>query len=61
MRFEAPTPRDSDYRLLFEGDHTLRPATRVDWWQGRPGHGVPLGRQPASDDVAHRRHIGETT
>jgi hypothetical protein len=61
MRFEAPTPRHGRYRLMFEGDHTLRPATRADWWRDRPGRGIPLGRQPASNDVAHRRHVGEST
>jgi len=61
MRFEAPAPRDNRYRLMFEGDHTLRPATPPDWWQGRRVRGVPLGRQPASNDVAHRRRIGDTT
>jgi hypothetical protein len=67
MRFESPNPRHSiqpepsRYRLRFEGDHTLRPANRADWWRDRLGGGIRLGRQPASHDVARRRRIGDTT
>jgi hypothetical protein len=65
MRFAPPTPRhpttSSRYRLRFEGDHTLRPANRADWWRDRPGGGIRLGRQPAPNDVARRRRIGDTT
>jgi hypothetical protein len=65
MRWDTPVPHTPQpvvgeprrYRLMFEGDHTLRPAGRADWWRLRP----PLGHHPAPDDVAHRRRIGDTT
>jgi hypothetical protein len=33
-------------RLLFEGDPTLHPATRPDWWLCPPCRAILLGRNP---------------
>ena len=58
---DPPLHRVERYRLMFEGDPTLRPPARPDWWLGPPGRGIPFGRHPASSDVAHRRRVGDTT
>jgi hypothetical protein len=58
---DPPPSRLERYRLLFEGDPTLRPAARPDWWQGPPGRGIPFGRHPASNKIAHRRRVGDAT
>lgn len=57
---ERPPQQCGRYRLLFEGDPTLQPAPRPDWWLSPPGGAIPLGRTPHPHDVAHRRHVGET-
>jgi hypothetical protein len=58
---DPPPARPERYRLLFEGDPTLRPPARPDWWLGPPGRGIPFGRHPASNDVARRRRVGDAT
>jgi hypothetical protein len=58
---DAPLPQLERYRLLFEGDPTLRPPARPDWWLGPPGRCIPFGRHPTSNNVAHRRRVGDTT
>lgn len=58
---DPPLRRVERYRLMFEGDPTVRPPGRPDWWLGPPGRGIPFGRHPASDDVARRRGVGDTT
>jgi hypothetical protein len=47
-------------RLLFEGDPTLHPPARPDWWLCPPCRAILLGRTPQPNDVAHRRHVGDT-
>jgi hypothetical protein len=47
-------------RLLFEGDPTLHPAARPDWWLCPPCRAILVGRNPHPNDVAHRRHVGRT-
>lgn len=49
------------YRLKFEADPTLQPPARLDWWSGPTTRGLLLGRQPATESVAHRRNVGDTT
>jgi hypothetical protein len=39
----------------------LQPAPRPDWWLNPPGGAIPLGRTPHPHDIAHRRHVGETS
>jgi len=58
---DPPHRQVERYRLMFEGDPTLRPPARPDWWLGPAGRGIPFGRHPASNDVAHRRRVGDTT
>jgi hypothetical protein len=58
---DAPPPRLGRYRLMFEGDPTLRPPVAPDWWLGPLGQCIPFGGHPTFDDVAHRRRIGDTT
>ena len=48
-------------RLLFEGDPTLHPAARPDWWLCPPCRAVLLGRSARPHDVARRRQVGDMT
>jgi hypothetical protein len=58
---QPPAQQCGRCRLLFEGDPTLHPAARPDWWLCPPCRAILLGRTPHPDGVAHRRHVGETT
>jgi hypothetical protein len=57
---EPPPQQCGRCRLLFEGDPTLHPPARPDWWLCPPCRAILLGRTPHPHDIAHRRHIGET-
>ena len=57
---ELPPQQCGRCRLLFEGDPTLHPAARPDWWLCPPCRAILLGRNPQPNDVAHRRHVGQT-
>ena len=58
---DSPPPQQCGRcRLLFEGDPTLHPAARPDWWLCPPCRAILLGRHPHPNDVAHRRHVGQT-
>jgi hypothetical protein len=55
---ELPPQQCGRCRLLFEGDPTLYPPARPDWWLCPPCRAILLGRTPHPHNVAHRRHIG---
>jgi hypothetical protein len=55
-----PPPRCGHSRLLFEGDPSLRPPARPDWWLCPPSRSILLGRTPHTNNVARRRHVGDT-
>jgi hypothetical protein len=57
--YEPPAQQCGRCRLLFEGDPTLHPAARPDWWLCPPCRAILLGRNPHPDGVAHRRLTGE--
>jgi hypothetical protein len=57
---ELPPQQCGRCRLLFEGDPTLHPPARPDWWLCPPCRAILLGRTPHPHSVAHRRHIGDT-
>jgi hypothetical protein len=57
---ELPPQQCGRCRLLFEGDPTLHPAARPDWWLCPPCRAILLRRTPHPNNVAHRRHVGET-
>jgi len=56
---EPPAQQCGRCRLLFEGDPTLHPTARPDWWLCPPCRAILLGRNPRPNGVAHRRHVGE--
>jgi hypothetical protein len=58
---EPPPQQCGRCRLLFEGDSTLHPPARPDWWLCPPCRAILFGRNSRSHDVAHRRHVGDTT
>jgi hypothetical protein len=58
---QPPPQQSGRYRLRFEGDPTLRPAARPDWWSYPPGRAFLLGRTLRPHNIAHRRHVGETS
>jgi hypothetical protein len=57
---EPPPQQCGRCRLLFEGDPTLHPPARPDWWLCPPCRAILLGRTPHPHNIAHRRHIGQT-
>jgi hypothetical protein len=57
-RQRPPPQQCGRCRLLFEGDPTLHPAARPDWWLCPQCRAILLGRNPHPNDVAHRRHVG---
>ncbi len=57
---EPPPQQCGRCRLLFEGDPTLHPVARPDWWLCPPCRAILLGRTPPPYGVAHRRHVGES-
>ena len=56
---EPPAQQCGRCRLLFEGDPTLHPAARPDWWLCPPCRAILLGRSHPNG-VAHRRRACET-
>jgi hypothetical protein len=57
---ELPPQQCGRCRLLFEGDPTLHPPARPDWWLCPPCRAILLGRNPHTNKVAHRRNVGQT-
>ena len=58
---QLPRQQCGRCRLLFEGDPTLHPAARPDWWLCPPCRPILLGRYAHPHDVARRRQVGDTT
>lgn len=56
---EPPAQQCGRCRLLFEGDPTLHPVARPDWWLCSPCRAILLGRNPHHSGVPHRRHVGD--
>ena len=58
---QPPPQRCGRCRLLFEGDPTLHPPARPDWWLCPPCRAMLLGRYARPQDVARRRQAGDVT
>jgi hypothetical protein len=48
---ELPPQQCGRCRLLFEGDPTLHPSARPDWWLCPPCRAILLGRAPHPHNV----------
>jgi hypothetical protein len=58
---KPPSQQCGRCRSVFDGDPTLHPPARPDWWLCPPCRAVLLGRHPQPDNVARRRHVGTTS
>jgi hypothetical protein len=56
---QPPAQQCGRCRVLFDGDPTLHPPARPDWWLCPPCRAILFGRNPRPDNVAHRRQVDE--